>query len=88
MSHPGTSDPYAERVPRQRYSPPSDDVAQEIAEAVALYRQREEIDGKYKAAIARLTDRENGRSVPISYLAEQLGIERKTVYRHLGRSMT
>jgi transcriptional regulator of acetoin/glycerol metabolism len=75
-------------VPKQRYSPPNDEVAAEIAAAVELFRQKEEIDGKYREAIAKLADRERGRGVPIAYLAAQLGVERKTVYRHLGRSMT
>lgn len=84
----GTLDRYPQRVPKQRYSPPNDEVAAEIAAAVQLYRQREEIDAKYRAAIAKLADRETGRGVPIAHLATELGVERKTVYRHLGRSMS
>lgn len=88
MSHLGTPHLYSERVAKQRYSPPNEQVAAEIAEVVALYRERQELDEKYRARLAFLADKENGRSVPIASLAAELGIERKTVYRHLGRSMT
>ena len=84
----GTVSGYAQRVPPRKYSPPNEQVAAEIAEVVALYRERQEIDEKYRARLAFLADKENGRSVPIATLAAELGIERKTVYRHLGRSMT
>lgn len=84
----GTVSGYSQRVAKQRYTPPSDEVAAEIAAAVELFRQKQEIDAKYREAIAKLADRETGRAVPIAYLAAQLGVERKTVYRHLGRSMT
>jgi predicted GIY-YIG superfamily endonuclease len=73
---------------RAPYSPPDEQVAAEIAAAVKLYRRRHDIDAEYREAIARLADRESGRGVPIAHLAVELGIERKTVYRHLGRSMT
>lgn len=88
MGHLGTVTGYSQRVPKQRYSPPNAEVAAEIAAAVELFRQREAIDAQYRAAIAKLADRETGRGVPIAHLATELGVERKTVYRHLGRSMT
>ena len=88
MSHLGTPDLYPERVAKQRYTPPNEEVAADIAELVNLLRQRDEIDAAYRERLAKLADRENGPGVPIAYLAAQLGLERKTVYRHLGRSMT
>ena len=84
----GTLAGYPQRVPKSRYSPPSDEVAAEIEAAVELFKRKQEIDARYREAIAKLADREEGRGVPIAYLAAQLGVERKTVYRHLGRSMT
>jgi transcriptional regulator of acetoin/glycerol metabolism len=84
----GTLSGYPRRVPKSRYTPPNDEVAAEIEAAVDLFRQKVEIDNRYKEALAKLADRETGRAVPIAYLATKLGVERKTVYRHLGRSMT
>lgn len=88
MSHLGTQNRYPQRVPKPRYSPPSDDIAQEVDRAVALHRQQQEIEAAYKECLAKLTNREGPYKVPIAYMAERLGVERKTVYRHLGRSMT
>jgi len=83
----GTLDGYAPRMAKQRYSP-DDEVAAEIAAAVELFQRKQEIDAQYKAALSKLADRENGRGVPIAHLAAALGVERKTIYRHLGRSMS
>lgn len=87
VSHLDTQTRYPRRVPRPRWKPPTDEVAARIDAVVELHRQREEIEAKYRAALAKLADPE-GDDVPIAHLAERLGIERKTVYRHLGRSMT
>jgi predicted transcriptional regulator YheO len=75
-------------VPKRRYSPPTPEVAARIAAMVDLYRKQQEIEAKYKAALGELADKDGDYKVPIAHLAEQLGIERKTVYRHLGQSMT
>lgn len=87
LSHLGTPNGYARRVPRSRYSPPSEEVAARIGKVVELYRQQQQIWDAYKRALAEVTDREKD-NVPIAHMADQLNIERKTVYRHLGRSMT
>lgn len=73
---------------KQRYTPPSDEVAARIARAVALAKQRDELDAEYKAELVALVDPDGAHRVPVAYMADQLGIERKTVYRHAGRSMT
>lgn len=83
----GTEGRYAQRVAKQRYSPPSDEVATRIDAVVALYRQQQDIEAAYKKALAELTSAE-GDAVPIAHIAERLGLQRKTIYRHLGRSMT
>jgi transcriptional regulator of acetoin/glycerol metabolism len=83
----GTLDGYSRRVPKSRYSPPSEDVAARIHKVVELYRRQQEVEAEYKRALAEVTAPEKD-AVPIAYMAAQLGIERKTVYRHLGRSMT
>jgi transposase-like protein len=76
---------YSQRVPKSRYSPPTPEVAEHVTRVVGLFRKRQEIETEYKQALAELTSDDG---VPIAYIAEQLGVERKTVYRHLGRSMT
>jgi DNA-binding IclR family transcriptional regulator len=74
-------------VARPKWTPPDKNVAARIDAAVQLYRRKEEIEAEYKKALAELAD-PDGAAVPIAYLAEQLGVERKTVYRHIGRRMT
>lgn len=74
------------RPGRRRMTLPPE-VAEHVQGVVGLFRQRQDIEAQYKAALAALTSPE-GDAVPIAYIAEQLGVERKTVYRHLGRSMT
>ena len=87
MRHLGTLDRYAQRVPTKRYSPPDAATAKRIDSVVALFREQQEVEARYKAALAELTAKD-GDAVPIAHIAERLGVERKTVYRHLGRSMT
>lgn len=87
MSHLGTDSRYSQRVPKSRYSPPNPEVAARIDEVVALYRRQQEIEAEYKRTLAEVT-RPDGDAVPIAHMAERLGLERKTVYRHTGRSMT
>lgn len=76
---------YPRRVARQKWTPGTD-VDQRISAAVALFHKQQEIERQYKAALAELAD-PDGDAVPIAHLAERLGVERKTVYRHLGRTM-
>ncbi|MEU8334715.1 hypothetical protein [Micromonospora tulbaghiae] len=71
---------------RPRWTPPNDDVAARIAAVVERYKRWHEAEAEYKALLAEVADHDRD-DVPIAYLADQLGVERKTVYRHLGRSM-
>lgn len=87
MSQMDTVTRYPRRVARQKWTPPNDEVNRRIEAAVTLLRQKEEIEAQYKAALAALAD-PDGDAVPIAHLSERLGVERKTIYRHLGRSMT
>lgn len=84
----GTPVGYPQRVSKQRYTPPNDEVAARIARAVALAKQRDELDAEYRVELAALVDPEGDCRVPVAYMADQLGVERKTVYRHTGRVMT
>jgi hypothetical protein len=80
-----TATGYARRVPRSKYEPPDAEVAAEIDAMVDLHRKVEQAEAEYRAALTKLADK---RKVPIAHLADRLGVQRKTVYRHLGRSMT
>jgi transcriptional regulator of acetoin/glycerol metabolism len=84
----GTPVGYPQRVPKSRYTPPSDEVAALIARTVELARRRDEADAEYKKLLAALVDTDGEYQVPVAHMADQLGVERKTVYRHTGRSMT
>lgn len=78
---------YSRRMARAKWTPPTPDVAQRVDAVVALYLQQRDIEKRYKAGLAALADPE-GDAVPIAHLAERMGVERKTIYRHLGRTMT
>jgi hypothetical protein len=81
----GTDRPYAQRMPRAKWTP-DEELDQEIGRLVEMYRKLDEAEAACRAELKRLA-RPEGR-VPIAYLAERLNVERKTVYRHLGRSMS
>ena len=83
----GTQTGYPRRVARAKWTPPNGEVAARIDAVVRLFEEQQRIEAQYKAALAELAA-EDGDAVPIAHLAERLGIERKTVYRHLGRPMT
>lgn len=82
----GTPTGYAQRVPRAKYAPSNEEVAARIAEVVRLYHAWRALEADYKAALAAVHDPAKD-DVPVSHLAEQIGVERKSVYRHLGRKM-
>jgi hypothetical protein len=82
----GTAVAYPRRVAKARYEPPNEQVASEIDEMVRLYQEMQDVEARYKAKVAACADK-NGPAVPIAYLAERLGVTRKTVYRHLGQTM-
>ncbi len=79
---------YPRRVARQKWSPPTPEVQERIDAVVRLYQEKQEAERRYKEALAELTDTEREDYVPIAHIAERLDVERKTIYRHLGRSMT
>lgn len=78
----GTVTRYPQRVPRAKYEPP-DDLDGEISDAVALHQRSQEGIDEAKRRFVTFAD----RKVPISYLADRLGVTRKTMYRLLGRKM-
>jgi predicted transcriptional regulator len=72
-------------VPKAKWSP-DEKLDEEISALVELHLKVAAADEAYKQELARLAQ-PNG-PVPIAHLAERLNVERKTVYRHLGRSMS
>jgi predicted GIY-YIG superfamily endonuclease len=66
---------------------PSHEQAAAISAVVDLYRLKQRLEAEYKALLAEVANPDKD-DVPIKHLAERLEVERKTVYRHLGRSMT
>lgn len=80
-----TQSRYARRMPREKWTPPTEELAARINRVVALYHQAQEIEAQYRRELAELAQ-PNG-PVPIAHFAERLDVYRKTVYRHLGRVM-
>jgi hypothetical protein len=72
-------------MPKEKWAP-DEELDQQISRLVEMHRQLAEADAAYRQELKRLA-RPDG-PVPIAHLAERLGVERKTVYRHMGRSMT
>ncbi|MFI2663375.1 hypothetical protein [Micromonospora carbonacea] len=73
-------------MPRPRWTPPDDEVAARINEVVERYKRWHQAEAEYKALLAEVADPDKDNA-PIAHLADRLGVERKTVYRHLGKPM-
>lgn len=69
---------------RPRWSP-SPKQAARVDAVVGLYRQKERMKAEYKALLAGLAN-PSGDDVPVAHLAARLGVERKTIYRHIDQS--
>lgn len=83
VSQMGTETRYPRRVARPPWTPDAEQ-AKLLAVLEAAAAAREKAEAAYRDALAKCA----AADVPIKILAERLEIERKTVYRHLGRSMT
>ena len=83
MSQVGTETRYPRRVARPPWTPDAEQ-ANLLATLKAAAEAREKAEATYRDALAKCA----AADVPVKVLAEQLKVERKTVYRHLGRSMT
>ncbi|MFC6017193.1 helix-turn-helix domain-containing protein [Plantactinospora solaniradicis] len=69
-------------MPRPTFTP--DDAQRATLDAIArLARRREKLDKEMDELIAKAAQQE----IPIATIADRAGVERKTVYRHLGRPM-
>ena len=83
MSQVGTEIRYPRRVARPPWTPDAEQ-AKLLATLAAAAESREKAEAAYREALAECA----AADVPVKVLAERLNVERKTVYRHLGRSMT
>lgn len=72
---------------RPAWAPPNSSVAADITRTVLLHRRWKAAEQSYKASLRENYD-PAGDNVPVAYLAKELGAERKTVYRHLGQTMS
>lgn len=73
---------------RAKWSPPDAGTEAAISGVLDAFAEWSAAEAEYKRQLTALVDGEGEWKVPISHLAERLEIERKTVYRHTGRSMT
>ncbi|MGI5247522.1 hypothetical protein [Dactylosporangium sp. CA-139066] len=62
---------------------PDDDQRKTLAVLARIAAARAKLDVEADGAIKRAKEQD----IPIAHIAETLGVERKTVYRHLGRPM-
>jgi transcriptional regulator of acetoin/glycerol metabolism len=63
---------------------PDDHQKKLLAAVKRAAKKKEAADAEYKEALAQCAQ----ANIPVLRLSEELGVERKTIYRHLGRSMT
>jgi len=74
---------YPRRMSRPPWSPNADQRRLLVAVKRA-HAKKAQVDAEYKKALADAAAAE----IPILHIANEIGVERKTVYRNLGRSMT
>ncbi|MGA3524108.1 hypothetical protein [Melissospora conviva] len=74
------------RRPGRRKYQPTPDIDQRINHAIQLHQQAKALDAEYRQTITQLADK-TGDAVPIAYLAQRLGVERKVIYRAAGHRM-
>jgi transcriptional regulator of acetoin/glycerol metabolism len=80
----GKSYSYAVTMPRPKFSP-TDDQRRAIEAVREAQRERERRQAAAKAEMRQALAYAVTLKVPVSVLAEELGVGRDTVYRHLGR---
>ncbi len=79
----GTRSSYPPRVPRAAWTP--DEEQKKLIAAIKRAKKKwDEAEVEYKALLAKGGD----AGIPVAHLSKELDVERKTIYRHLGRSMT
>lgn len=79
----GTQTGYSQRMPKAAYTP-SDEDREMLAALEEAHAEVGRVTAKYRQILADCA----ARGIPVAKLAETVKVERKTIYRHLGRSMT
>lgn len=79
----GTPTRYPRRMAKPAFTP-DDNQKRLLATVKRTAKKKEAAEAEYKQALADCAQAD----IPILRLSEELGVERKTIYRHLGRSMT
>lgn len=79
----GTRTGYPSRVARAAWTP-NEEQKKLMAAIKRAKRKWDDAEVEYKALLAKGGEAE----IPVAHLAQELSVERKTIYRHLGRSMT
>lgn len=69
-------------MPRPTFTP-SDAQRATLTALARLARRRKKLDEEADALIAKA----DGQGIPISHIADSAQVQRKTVYRHLGKPM-
>lgn len=83
MCRVGTPTQYPRRVSKAPFAP-DDRQAKLLSALRRVHQQKARVDAEYKRVLADCAEAD----IPIAKLAEELKTQRKTIYRHLGRSMT
>ncbi len=79
----GTLSHYDRREPRAPFAP--DENQQRLLDAVKdAHMRAAEAEAEYRRLLAECADAD----IPVATLAKTIGTERKSIYRHLGRSMS
>jgi hypothetical protein len=74
---------YPRRVPRPPWTP-DDDQKKLLAALKRAHAKMGDAEAEYKRLLAECA----AADIPVARLADTVEVERKTIYRHLGRSMT
>ncbi len=79
----GTPTIYPRRMPKTPFAP-DDNQKRLLAALKRAHKKAVDSEAEYKQVLAECAAAE----IPVAKLAEEVGAQRKTIYRHLGRSMT
>jgi hypothetical protein len=79
----GTPTIYPRRMPKPSFTP-DDNQKRLLAALRRAHKRAGDAEAEYKRILAECA----AADIPVLKLAEEVGAQRKTIYRHLGRSMT
>ncbi len=79
----GTPTHYPRQVAKPPFTP-DDNQKKLLAALKRAHKKISDADAEYKRILAECAE----AKIPVAHLADTVGTERKSIYRHLGRSMT